>query len=73
MATEWIKKNFGYDLQDIRDEVQRRQWVTDADGNFVKGSNGRYINNLTYVRPDGTTLLDELRQEVLKYKELQNK
>ena len=31
---------------------------------------GKPVNKLTYVRADGTTLLEELRQEVEKYKAL---
>ncbi len=71
MVREWLKTYFDYDLEKVRMAVQRRQWLTDADGNFIFDNNGNFINNLTYVRADGTTLLDELRAEVEKYKELQ--
>lgn len=68
MVRTWLKTNFNYDLDSVRMAVQRRQWVTDSKGNFVFDNNGHFINNFTYVRADGTTLLDELRQQVLKYK-----
>ncbi|MBQ0103096.1 MAG: hypothetical protein KBS99_02845 [Prevotellaceae bacterium] len=71
MAKEWLLKNYNYDLDKVRMGVQRRQWLTDANGNFVFDANGDFINNLTYTRADGTTVLDSLRQQVLKFKELQ--
>lgn len=71
MVREWLDTNFDYDLEAVRMNVQRRQWLTDEDGNFIFDKDGNFINNLTYVRPDGTTVLEKLRQEVLKYKELQ--
>lgn len=72
MVREWLKTNFNYDLDDLRDAVQKRQWVTDEKGDYVFDSNGNFINNLTYRRADGTTLMDELRGEIEKFKELQN-
>ena len=64
----WLKEFFNYNLDDVRMEVQRRQWLTDAQGNFVFDSDGRFINNLVYVREDSTTVLDELRQEVERFR-----
>ena len=40
---------------------------------LVLDAKGRPINALTYVRPDGTTLMDELRQMVDQYKSLMTK
>lgn len=71
MAREWLKTYFNYDLEAVRMAVQRRQWLTDKNGNFVFDDNGNFINNLVFVRADGTTVLDDLRQEVDKYKALQ--
>jgi substrate import-associated zinc metallohydrolase lipoprotein len=71
MAREWLKTHFNYDLEAVRMAVQRRQWLTDKNGNFVFDDNGNFINNLVFVRADGTTVLDDLRQEVDKYKALQ--
>ncbi len=68
---DWLKENFNYDLEAVRMGVQRRQWVTDENGDFVLDANGHFQNNLVFVRPDGTTLLDDLKAEVEKYKELQ--
>lgn len=72
MVRDWLKTNFNYDLDKLRDGVQKRQWVTDENGKFVFDANGNFINNLTYRRTDGTMLIDELRREIEKYKELQN-
>ena len=66
---DWLKENFGYNLDSVRMEVQRRQWLTDEKGNFVFDENGHFINNLIYMRADSTTVLDDLRKEVEKYKQ----
>ena len=70
---DWLKEYFDYDLEAVRMEVQRRQWLTDDDGNFIFDANGNFINRLTYQRPDGKALIDDLRQEVENYKALQTK
>lgn len=68
---EWLQENFKYNLEDVRMGVQRRQWVTDENGDFIFDARGNFQNNLVFVRPDGTTLLDDLKAEVEQYKELQ--
>ena len=73
MVKAWLKENFNYDIEKVRMGVQRKQWLTDENGDFVFDSKGRFINNFTYVRPDGTKLIDELRQQVLKFEELRRK
>lgn len=70
MAREWLKTNFDFDIDKVRDAVQKKQYLYDNNGNLVKDANGRPINMLTYRRPDGTTLMEELRQQVDKYKSL---
>ena len=73
MTREWLKTSFGIDLDALRDEVQRRQWVTDADGNFVFDAGGGYINRLTapLESDPSKTLMQSLVDEVEKYKALQ--
>ena len=72
MARTWLKEKFDLNLEELRREVQTRQWVTDAKGNFVFDKNGNYINRLTYPLDEtGRTLMDALKEEVYKYKELQ--
>jgi len=68
---DWLQENFNYNLEDVRMGVQHRQWATDENGKFILDADGHFQNNLIYVRPDGTTVLDELKAEVEKYKELQ--
>ena len=73
MARTWLKEKFDLNLEDLRREVQTRQWLTDAKGNFVFDKNGKYINRLVYPIDDtGRTLMDALKEEVYKYKQLQN-
>lgn len=73
MVREWLQTNFNIDIEDLRREVQQRQWVTDANGNYVVGANGRYINKLTApLDTDPTkTLMEALLDEVNQYKSLQ--
>ena len=70
MVREWLAVNFNYDIDKVRDAVQKKQYLYDDKGYMVKDSRGRPINLLTYRRPDGTTLMEELRKQVDKYKEL---
>ena len=72
MVKEWLKTNYNYDLDSVRMAVQRRQYVTDDNGNFIFDANGNFINALTYRKPNGTTLLEDLRQWVLQYKRDEN-
>ncbi len=70
MCREWLKTNFNYDIDAVREEVQRRQYLHNDKGYLVKDEKGKPINMLTYKRADGTTLMEELRKGVEKYKEL---
>lgn len=65
---DWLATYFDYDLESMREGVQKRQWVTDENGDYVFGSDGKFINAFTYPVSDGvTTLIDSLRNEVFKY------
>lgn len=68
----WLKESFNMDLEDLHNEVQKREWLTDADGNFVY-QNGRLVNRLTAPseQDPSRTLIEVLRDEVNKYKSLQ--
>lgn len=70
MTREWLKTRFNYDLDAVRYEVQRRQYMHDENDNLMLDAQGNPVNRLTYPRPDGTTLLEELRNEVDKFKAL---
>lgn len=69
----WLSTYFGIDIEDLRREVQKRQFATNADGTFKKNADGTLINKLTYPLDSdpSTTLIDSLRYEVEKYEELQ--
>lgn len=73
MVREWLQTNFNIDIDDVRNEVQRRQWLTDADGNFVTGPDGRFINRLTAPldTDPSKTLMESLLDDVNKYRDLQ--
>jgi len=70
MCREWLKTNFNYDIDAVRYAVQHKQYIYDENDHLVLDSKGRPINALTYVRPDGTTLMQELRGWVERYKSL---
>ncbi len=75
MCKEWLATYFDADLDEIRDEVQRRQWLTDDNGNFILDSDGNFINRLTSPYDDSDpsiTLMDVLLEQVYRYEALQN-
>ena len=73
LVSTWLKDNWNISLDDLRNEVQHRQFVTNDDGEFVFNANDGYINRLTYPDGNGKTLIDELRQQVKAYEPLQKK
>lgn len=72
-VTNYLKEYFDIDLQDLREAVQTRTYVTDSNGEFVINDYGELVNMLTTTLSDGTEFMDSLRQEVYKYEELQTK
>lgn len=76
LVRNWLQENWGVNIDSLRHEVQTRQYVTDADGNFVRNSYGGFINKLTYKDPadaNATSIIEQLLQEVEEYKKLQTK
>ena len=70
LVRQYLKEYYNIDLDALRKMVQSRTYVTDADGKFIL-NNGSLVNKLTSIQESGKTLIDELRDEVNKYKELQ--
>lgn len=72
LVRTWLKENYDIDLDEMRREVQRRQYVCDENGNLVKDSRGKLINRLTQPYEEGSseTLIEHLRNQVYQYKEL---
>lgn len=71
LVRTYLKENYGIDLDALRKMVQERTYVTDENGKFVTDEYGALINKLTSLQSSGKTLIDELRDEVNKYKALQ--
>lgn len=74
LVRQWLKEGFGFSIDDIRREVQHRQYVTDEEGNFVTqeiGGKRKLINRLVQRQEDGRTLMQHLLDEVEQYKALQ--
>ncbi len=71
MCTNYLSEYFDADIEEIRGEVQIRQWLTDGNGEFVFDRNGKYINRLTSIYEGDKTLMDVLLDEVYQYEALQ--
>lgn len=71
LVRTYLKENYGIDLDALRKMVQERTFVTNSDGSFAFDRYGRLINKLTYSEDSRTSLIEQLREEVNKYKALQ--
>lgn len=71
LVRTYLKEYYNINLDLLRREVQTHMYVTNEDGTFKVGRDGYLINKLVSVLPSGETLMDSLRQEVYKYKALQ--
>ena len=73
MVRKWMMDNWGISIDDLRREVQQRQYVTNADGTFQYDFMGRLINRLDKPSTNNPsiTVMDELRNWVNQYKSLQ--
>ena len=72
MVRTWLRTNWAISLDDLRREVQTRQYLTDANGNFVLDGRGSYVNKLTQPYAEGAekTLFEYLSEEIEGYKQL---
>ncbi|MGI6223060.1 MAG: substrate import-associated zinc metallohydrolase lipoprotein [Prevotella sp.] len=73
LVREWLSKYFEVDIDALREEVQNRSYVKNADGTFKKDSWGNFVNKLTAPAEDDAsrTLMDELMDWINQYKALQ--
>ena len=74
LVREWLQTYFGIDLEKIRQGVQDRSYLKDANGNFVLDKLDRPINKLTLPYeddPEGRTLIEVLLDGINQYKSLQ--
>lgn len=71
MVKFWAKEYFNMDLDKVREFVQKRQWLTDENGNFVK-RNGKFVNALLEPsKSDPTkTQMEVLLEEISQYEAL---
>ena len=73
LAREWLKENYQIDLDLLRKTVQERQYMTDANGNFVTqiDTEGKtvYVNRLTQPDPQNPsqTLMESLLKTIDAY------
>ena len=73
MVRSWLKDNWNINIDDIRREVQRRQYMTNPDGSFMFDNRGRLINKLTQPSDEdpSITTMEYLVKWVTNYKSLQ--
>ena len=73
MVRTWLWDNWKVSIDELRREVQTRQYITDADGNFVRDAFGRLQNKLIapYENDPSKTLIEYLNEEIEGYKRLQ--
>lgn len=69
LAREWLRDSYKIDIDALRKAVQQRQYLTDAEGNFVMTSDNQYINRLAQPDPEhpAQTLMQTLLQTVDAY------
>ena len=72
LVRTWLKTNWDIDLDELRREVQSRQYLTDSNGNFVRNEWGGYVNRLTqpYEGDPSKTLFEYLSKEIEDYKKI---
>ncbi len=72
LVRTWLKTNWDIDLDELRREVQSRQYLTDSNGNFVRNEWGGYVNRLTqpYEGDPSKTLFKYLSEEIEEYKKI---
>ena len=71
LCRTWMKTYFNINLDDIRREVHLRQFVTDAEGRVVYDQYGYPKNRINQPNEQGVLLIDELVEQVEKFKSLQ--
>lgn len=81
LVRQYLMEHYKISLDALRHEVQTRLYRTNADGTFQTQLRGVYddmlgvsfpryvpLNRLTETQASGMTLMDELREQVYKYK-----
>lgn len=69
MVRAWLSDSYGISIDAMRKMVQQRTYLTDSKGDFVI-KNGKLVNRFSY---NNYELMNSLRNQVEKYKELQPK
>lgn len=73
LVREYLKSYYKIDIDQLRDMVQRRQFVINNDGTYALDSNGRLINKLTSPSEEdpSRTVIEVLVDQVNSLKALQ--
>ena len=73
LVRTWLKEYWDIDVDELRHEVQTREYMFDENDKYLLDARGNYINKLTYPLSSGKTLMDQLMEEIENYKKLQQK
>ena len=71
LVRTWLQEYYHINIDNMRYEIQSRQYARNPDGTFKRDEYGRYVNNLTQKREDGSSIIEDLLMEVLNYQKLQ--
>jgi hypothetical protein len=75
LARLWLKDNYQIDIDELRKEVQTRQYLTNDDGDFIKvpdvNGNLQYVNRLAAPDPEnpGQSFMETLLKTVDAFKD----
>lgn len=72
LVRQWLSSNWNINIDELRREVQTRQYMTDSEGNFLRDEKGNYVNRLTqpYEGNPSKTLFQYLNEEIDEYKKI---
>ncbi len=72
LVSGWLKEHWNITLDDLRYEVQHRQFATNPDGSFKRAKNGRLLNRLTEPADEdpSVTLMEYLVRWVTDFEKL---
>lgn len=67
LVRTWLKQYYNINIDEMREEIQSRQYARNPDGSFQRDSKGDFVNNLTLMQEDGTNIISRLLMEVMQY------
>lgn len=63
---QWLKENYFIDIDELRNMVQERTYVKNADGTWALDSHGRLVNRLIQPVEGYSRLIDQLTDQIYR-------